>query len=253
MAWGAARRSLASAARAEGRGARLTRLLCRLQRIHPAAGARVVVERPAYGRRATRVSLGSASDGSEAACACTTLVRSSSRHRPIIAACGVAAAPARPAGDMLARIRKDGVIRSAPTRTTRRSPFQKSDGTFDGFDVDVANEIAKRLGVTATFETPDFSIVEAGNWADRFDISVGSMTITEKRKGVLDFAEFYYCTPAQMAAIGWTSASRRSMGWLVRRGLCRRGDDLLPSGSTARSKLGDGSALAPVPAGAEAR
>ena len=79
--------------------------------------------------------------------------------------------------------------------------FLKSDGTFEGFDIDVANEIAKRLGVTAKFETPDFSIVEAGNWAERFDISVGSVTITEKRKGTLDFNEPYYYTPAQMAAI----------------------------------------------------
>ena len=74
------------------------------------------------------------------------------------------------------------------------------DGTYEGFDIDVANEIGKRLGVTVEFETPDFAEVVAGGWADRFDISVGSVTITAERQDVLDFTKPYYFTPAQMGA-----------------------------------------------------
>ena len=74
------------------------------------------------------------------------------------------------------------------------------DGTFEGFDIDVANEIGKRLGVAVEFETPDFAEVVAGGWADRFDVSVGSVTITTERQAVLDFTKPYYFTPAQMAA-----------------------------------------------------
>jgi polar amino acid transport system substrate-binding protein len=74
------------------------------------------------------------------------------------------------------------------------------DGTFEGFDIDVANEIGKRLGVTVEFETPDFAEVVAGGWADRFDVSVGSVTITTERQAVLDFTKPYYFTPAQMGA-----------------------------------------------------
>jgi len=76
----------------------------------------------------------------------------------------------------------------------------KPDGTFEGFDIDVANEIGKRLGVAVEFETPDFAEVVAGGWADRFDVSVGSVTITTEREAVLDFTKPYYFTPAQMGA-----------------------------------------------------
>jgi polar amino acid transport system substrate-binding protein len=76
----------------------------------------------------------------------------------------------------------------------------KKDGTFEGFDIDVGSEIAKRLGVTITFQTPDWNIITAGSWAGRWDFSVGSMTITPQREKVLAFSKPYYFTPAQMAA-----------------------------------------------------
>ena len=168
----------------------------------------------------------------------------------IIAACGGGGGASATAGDMLARIKKDGVIRVGTDPNYAPQSFLKSDGTFEGFDIDVANEIAKRLGVTAKFETPDFSIVEAGNWADRFDISVGSMTITEKRKGVLDFTEPYYYTPAQMAAI--KDVGITTLDGLAGKKVCVGEGTTYYQWLTGSLVLGDGSALAPVPAGAEA-
>jgi polar amino acid transport system substrate-binding protein len=76
----------------------------------------------------------------------------------------------------------------------------KSDGTYEGFDIDVGSEIAKRLGVKIAFQTPDWNIITAGSWAGRFDFSVGSMTITPQRAKILAFSAPYYYTPAQMAA-----------------------------------------------------
>jgi polar amino acid transport system substrate-binding protein len=76
----------------------------------------------------------------------------------------------------------------------------KSDGTYEGFDIDVGSEIAKRLGVKLAFFTPDWNLITAGSWAGRWDFSVGSMTITTPRQKVLDFSSPYYYTPAQMAA-----------------------------------------------------
>jgi polar amino acid transport system substrate-binding protein len=73
-------------------------------------------------------------------------------------------------------------------------------GTYEGFDIDVANEIGKRLGVTVEFTTPDWAIITAGGWAGRWDMSVGSMTVTSDRQKVLDFSDPYYFTPAQMTA-----------------------------------------------------
>ncbi|MBE8158663.1 MAG: transporter substrate-binding domain-containing protein, partial [Betaproteobacteria bacterium] len=70
---------------------------------------------------------------------------------------------------------------------------------MDGFDVDVAREIAKRLGVKAEFVTPSWDVITAGNWAGRWDISVGSMAPTIDRAKVLKFPAVYYYTPAAAA------------------------------------------------------
>jgi polar amino acid transport system substrate-binding protein len=111
-----------------------------------------------------------------------------------------AASPTGNPNDLLAKIKAAGTIRVGTDPNYAPQSFLKPDGTFEGFDIDVANEIGKRLGVTVKFETPDFAVVEAGGWAGRFDVSVGSVTITEKRQGVLDFTDPYYYTPAQMGA-----------------------------------------------------
>ena len=76
----------------------------------------------------------------------------------------------------------------------------KPDGTYEGFDIDVGTEIAKRLGVDLVFETPDWNLLTAGSWGGRWDFSVGSMTITTPREKVLAFSDPYYYTPAQVAA-----------------------------------------------------
>lgn len=70
---------------------------------------------------------------------------------------------------------------------------------FFGFDIDVATEIAARLGVEIEWQTPSWDAITAGNWSGRWDMSVGSMTITEDREAVIDFTQPYYYTPAQMA------------------------------------------------------
>ena len=48
----------------------------------------------------------------------------------------------------------------------------------DGFDVEVAEEVASRLGVEIEFVTPDWDMITGGNWGGRWDVSIGSMTIT---------------------------------------------------------------------------
>jgi len=81
-------------------------------------------------------------------------------------------------------------------------------GEMKGFDIDVAKAVADGLGVEVCFATPDWDIITAGSWGDRWDISIGSMTITKTRQEALDFALPYYYTPAQFAAAsdsGYTS------------------------------------------------
>jgi len=77
--------------------------------------------------------------------------------------------------------------------------LQQPDGTFVGFDIDVATELAKRLGVEVAFVSAPWESVTAGGWEGKWDVSVGSMTPTAKRAAVLDFPAIYYYTPAAFA------------------------------------------------------
>lgn len=87
----------------------------------------------------------------------------------------------------------EGAKRAATTKCTSD---QHTASELSGFDIDVAVEIAKRLGVEPCFFTPDWTLIIGGNWADRWDISVGSMTITPERMQKLYFSQPYYTTPA---------------------------------------------------------
>jgi polar amino acid transport system substrate-binding protein len=104
-------------------------------------------------------------------------------------------------GDHLGRIRSaNKLVAFTDPAYPPQSALNEQTGEYEGFDIDVTNEIAERLGVdTVEFTTPDFDAVVAGNWAGRWDIAVGSVTVTEERKGVLDFTQPYYFTPAQLA------------------------------------------------------
>lgn len=64
-----------------------------------------------------------------------------------------------------------------------------------GFDIDVSREIARRLGMKVSFETPEFNAMTGGHWYGRWDIAVGSVTPTKARSQVVDFAGIYYFSP----------------------------------------------------------
>jgi polar amino acid transport system substrate-binding protein len=122
------------------------------------------------------------------------------------AAMSEAASPSAPAsaepisGGLLDKVLKAGALTVSTDPNYAPQSFLKPDGTYEGFDIDVATEIAKRLGVQVKFVTPDWDTITAGSWGGRWDVSVGSMTITAERQQVLDFSPPYYYTPAQMAA-----------------------------------------------------
>ena len=102
--------------------------------------------------------------------------------------------------DALARVCEAGVlVISTDPAYPPQSSLNTETGEYEGFDIDVAIEVATRLGVDYEFTDPTFDAVVAGNWSERWDVSVGSVTITEDRKEVLDFTQPYYYTPAQMA------------------------------------------------------
>lgn len=104
--------------------------------------------------------------------------------------------------DLLGRICDAGkIVVSTDPAYPPQSSLNPSTGEYEGFDIDVAKEIAARLGVDIEFTDPTFDAVVAGNWSERWDMSVGSVTVTEERTQVLDFTQPYYFTPAQMFAL----------------------------------------------------
>jgi polar amino acid transport system substrate-binding protein len=104
------------------------------------------------------------------------------------------------ANDLLAAIMKSGKLRvSTDPAYPPQSSLNEQTGQWEGFDIDVATEIAKRLGVTVDWKTPAWDTITSGHWNGRWDLSVGSMTVTPERTQVLDFTSPYYFTPAGVA------------------------------------------------------
>ena len=102
--------------------------------------------------------------------------------------------------DLLASVEEAGVLRvSTDPAYPPQSSLNEDTGEYEGFDIDVATEIAKRLGVEVAWETPQWETIIAGNWNGRWDVSVGSMTVLPERAEVLHFTPPYYFTPAAVA------------------------------------------------------
>jgi len=99
------------------------------------------------------------------------------------------------AGATLDRIHETKVMKVATSANWPPQSFLGPDNKLQGFDIDVASEIGKRLGSKIEFVTPEYGIITAGRWSNRWDLSVGSMTPTTERTRVLDFPAIYYYTP----------------------------------------------------------
>jgi polar amino acid transport system substrate-binding protein len=70
-------------------------------------------------------------------------------------------------------------------------------GKLIGFDVDTANEVGVVLGIPVKIVNAQWDSIPTGLNVDRYDVSIGSMTITKDRQKVLDFSSPYYYTQAQ--------------------------------------------------------
>ena len=85
--------------------------------------------------------------------------------------------------------------------------FLDQQGRMEGFDVDVAEAVAGRLGVTLRIESPPCDTVNAGNWRGRWDVCICSMTPDPRKAKVLDFVAPYYESPVVVV----TTASNKAL------------------------------------------
>jgi polar amino acid transport system substrate-binding protein len=66
--------------------------------------------------------------------------------------------------------------------------YRTADGQMAGYDVDVAMGIAERIGAEVEYVCQDWDGMIPALLANKFDLIVASMSITEKRKEKIDFS-----------------------------------------------------------------
>ncbi|WP_084637502.1 transporter substrate-binding domain-containing protein [Paludibacterium yongneupense] len=135
------------------------------------------------------------------------------RHSMIakaLTAIALLAASQSHAGATLDNVQKTGVLRGVLLESYPPFSFLNGKNQLDGFDVDVAKAVAKKLGVKLKLETPAWEAIAAGRWGSRWDICICSMTPNKERAAVLDFPVFYYNSPAVLVV----NASDKKVGSL---------------------------------------
>ncbi|MCD1262704.1 amino acid ABC transporter substrate-binding protein [Shinella sumterensis] len=107
----------------------------------------------------------------------------------------LAAAVSAQAGETLDRVMEKKAMVVATNSGWPPQSYLDDNNEMVGFDIDVSREIAKRLGVEVSFDTPDWQTLTGGRWQGRYDLGVGSVTPTKARAQVIDFVGIYYYSP----------------------------------------------------------
>ena len=89
-----------------------------------------------------------------------------------------------PINGKVAEILDRGTILFGTTGDYRPLSFCEPDGTYWGFGIEVANEIARRLGVDIEFKKTSWPTLTADVLAEPqiFDLAIGGITITDTRR-----------------------------------------------------------------------
>ena len=116
----------------------------------------------------------------------------------------VALAVATPtlAQSALDQIKEAGALRIGTEGTYAPFTFHDDTGALMGFDVEIGREIAERLGVEAEFVEGSWDGLIAGIDANRYDVVINQVGITEERQAKYDFSEPYIASKAALVVRG---------------------------------------------------
>lgn len=101
---------------------------------------------------------------------------------------------------VLAKVEKEGKLLVGTEGTYPPFTFHDKDGNLTGFDVEIAKEVAKRLGVQAEFKETQWDAMFAGLDAKRFDMVANQVGIKPEREEKYLFSKPYITSTAVLIA-----------------------------------------------------
>lgn len=98
--------------------------------------------------------------------------------------------------DLLAKVQEEGKLIVGTEGTYPPFTFHDETGKLTGFDVEIAQEVAKRLDVEAEFLETQWDAMFAGLDAERFDMVANQVGINDERKESYEFSDPYITSTA---------------------------------------------------------
>lgn len=108
-----------------------------------------------------------------------------------LTACGTTQNQAAESKNLLEQMKADGKIRIGTEGTYPPFTFHDDSGKLTGFDIEIAEEVANRLGVKAEFIETQWDGMFAGLDSERFDMIVNQVGIRPDRQEKYDFSDPY--------------------------------------------------------------
>ena len=99
---------------------------------------------------------------------------------------------------------KEGVLVMATNAAFPPYEYKEGDG-FKGIDVEIAEKIAEKLGLTLEIQDVEFGSIIGGVQSGKFDIGMAGMTVTDERKESVNFSNTY-ATGIQVVIVAEDSA-----------------------------------------------
>ncbi|MFC7393473.1 amino acid ABC transporter substrate-binding protein [Scopulibacillus cellulosilyticus] len=99
-------------------------------------------------------------------------------------------------GSLYNQVKSKGVLTIGTEGTYPPFTYHDKNGNLTGFDVDIAKEVAKRLGVKPKFVETKWDGMIAGLDDKRFDMVANEVAITNQRKQKYDFSSPYIASRA---------------------------------------------------------
>lgn len=102
--------------------------------------------------------------------------------------------------DLLKQVKANGKLLIGTEGTYAPFTFHDKNGKLTGFDVELATEVAKRIGVTPEFKETQWDAMFAGLDAKRFDMIANEVGIRPDRQVKYDFSSPYITSAAVLIA-----------------------------------------------------